>query len=402
MTLVFNKRLGDVVPHEIMCYHSCESISDMADYIVRTEEDAEDAPTIGLEIEMTRGSENITQAIIDKIFQIFPDCQLEDDSSIPGRYRCELITAPMTLKAWKESNFKELLAYLRDKGFKAFGVTSTDSGDGCGGHIHISKGDRWEDVVSLMAMFLDQNKEIVQIICKRPFTYYAMNNLSRLGKSIKRYCLPEVKNYVLDNADEHCNILNLQHSKTIEFRLPIGTLNYETKMAHIEFLHNLYKCCEDVVMGRARVDRLTINKVCQDGDFLPKYIKNLCISCSKKLTILDNEIKKQVRELEVKKNKLIKILSSLQYELGIAHDDAIRQGSINTITRYFNNIAGTGNMSAIIYSIKDMKLSGPLSNGLETYSQTHNNNITKYYEQLKDFIDKVEVEDIYYNIEDEM
>ena len=401
MTLLFTKRLGDVVPHEIMGYHSFQSVTDMSDFIIRTEKDDENTPTFGLEIEVSRGSNRITDNMIEKIFEIFPWLQIESDSSIPG-CGAELITAPFTLNAMYELPFEELFKYLRDHNFMAYGVTSTDDGCGCGGHIHISKGDKWDDVVALMAMFLDQNKEIVQIICKRPFTHYAVNNLRNLGKSVRRYCLPEVKKYVLENDGSHSNILNLQHSKTIEFRLPIGTLNYETKMAHIEFYNNLYKCCEDVVNGRARVDRLTINKVCQEGKYLPTYIRELCISCSKKLTILDGEIRKQVRELEVKKNKLIKILSSLQYELGIAHDDSIRQGSINTITRYFNNIAGTGNLDSIIYTIKDMKNTGVLSNGLEVYSETHNNNITKYYKQLKDYINEIEVDNIYYDITDEM
>lgn len=401
MALIYEKMLGNDVPHEIMSYHSYNAISDMTNFVVRTEEDNEDTPTIGLEIEVSRGSKSITDNMIEKVFEIFPWLQIESDSSIPGR-GMELITVPMTPNAWKEAPLDELFKYLKEHDFMAYGITSTDTGGGCGGHIHISKGDRWEDVVSLMAMFLDQNKEIVQIICKRPFTHYAQNNLQHLGKSIKRYCLPEVKTWVLNHSGEHLNILNLQHSHTIEFRLPIGTLNYETKMAHIEFLTNLYKCCEDVVMGRARVDRLTINKVCQEGKFLPNYIRDLCISCSKKLTILDGEIRKQVREVEVKKNKLIKILSSLQYELGIAHDDAIRQGSINTITRYFNNIVGTGDLESIIYTIKDLKMQNTLSQGLDEYSITHNNNITKYYKQLKEYVNEVEVENIYHDIVDEM
>lgn len=401
MTLVFNKKLGDHVPHEIMSYHSYNSITDMTDYIVRTEEDNEDTPTIGLEIEISRGNENITSIIIEKVFTIFPWLQIEEDGSIPGR-GMELVTVPMTPNAWKEAPLDELFKYLKEQGFKAYGVTSTDTGDGCGGHIHISKGDNWEDVVSLMAMFIDQNKEIVQIICKRPFTRYAINNLRGLGKSSKRYYLPEVKNYMLDNQSEHANTLNLQHSKTIEFRLPIGTLNYETKMAHIEFLTNLYKCCEDVVKGRARIDRLTINKVCQEGKYLPNYIKELCISCSKKLTVYDAQIRKQVREIEDKKNKLIKILSALQYELGVTRDTAIAQGSINTISRHFNNITGCYSISDQIYWIKELKNQNVISRGLDDYSLTHNNNITKHYKQLKEYLNTLEINDVFTNIEDEM
>lgn len=400
MALTFERKLGDAVPHRILGYHDYEAITDMSRYIVRTEEDSEDAVTFGLELEVSRES-RITETMVEKVFEIFPWCQIESDSSIPN-YGMEIITAPMTLNAWREVPLKELFDYLREKNFMAFGVTSTDTGEGCGGHIHMSKVDKWEDIVALMAMFIDQNKEIIQVICKRPFTGYARNNLRDLYKSSRRYCLPTVKEHVLSHSGDHSNILNLQHDKTIEFRLPIGTLNYETKMAHIEFIANLYQCCTDVVNGKARVDRLTINKVCQDGKYLPNYMRDLCISCSRKLTILDSEFRKQAKELDTKKNKLIKILSQLQYELGTTQDSGIRQGSINTISRYFNNIAGANNIESLIFTIQTLKTTNSLSNGLEEYILTHEDNIAKYYKQFKEYVHNVEIENIYYDIKDEM
>lgn len=400
MTLVYNKKLGDVVPHRILGYHDYESISDMTDYIIRTEEDTEDAQTFGFEIEVSKES-RITDSIIEKVFEIFPWCQIESDSSIPN-YGMEIITAPFTLNAAYELPFKELFDYLKSKNIMAYGVTSTDNGNGCGGHIHMSKGQQWKDITALMAMFLDQNKEIVQIICKRPFTGYARNNLANLYKSSKRYCIPTVKEYVLSNSDDHSNILNLQHIKTIEFRLPIGTLNYETKMAHLEFIANLYKCCEDVVNGKARIDRLTINKVCQDGKYLPNYMRDLCISCSRKLTILDSEFKKQMKEIDTKKVKLIKILSQLQYELATTRDCGVRQGSINTINRYFNNVSGANNLEALIYAIQTLKAQNTLSTGLEEYAATHTDKIAQYYNQFKEYVHNVEIDNIYYDIREEM
>ena len=400
MTLVYEKKLGDMVPHRIMEYHDYQAVTNMTDYIVRTDKDSEDAVTFGLEIEVSRES-RITPTMVEKVFEIFPWCQIESDSSIPN-YGMEIITAPMTLNAWKEVPLKELFEYLKSQNIMAYGATNTDDGCGCGGHIHMSKVEKWENIVALMAMFIDQNKELIQVICKRPFTGYARNNLRDLYKSSKRYCLPAVKDFMMEHMDNHSNILNLQHAKTIEFRLPVGTLNYETKMSHIEFIANLYQCCADVINGKARVDRLTINKVCQDGDFLPNYMRELCISCSRKLTILDGEFKKQAREIDAKKNKLIKILSNLQYELGTTRDTSIRQGSINTISRYFNSITNATDLSTLVFNIQTLKNCNSLSDGLEEYIVTHENNITKYYKQLKDYIAEVQVEDIYYEIKDEM
>jgi len=402
MTLVYTRRLSDDVSHSILGYHGVGYITNMQPYIVRTDKDNENTQTIGLEIEVSRGNKPITQNMIDKIMEMFPYCQLSSDVSIPGAHTFEMQTAPMTYNAYLESGFKEMLQYLRDHDFKASAVTDFDTGRGCGGHIHISKGDKWEDVVALMAMFLDQNKEIVQIICRRPFTDYAYNNLRDLHKSVKRYSLTGVKEYMMSHTYEHAAMLNLQHNKTIEFRLPIGTINFDTKMAHIEFITNLYKCCEDVIKGNARIDRLTINKVCQDGQYLPKLMRELCISCSKKLVVYDNELKKRTKQLQADKLKLVKILSDLQYELGTTCDNEIRQGSINTISNRFTEITTAETTEQLIIYIKRMKDADTISDGLEEYSRNHNNNISKYYIQLKNYINNVNVNDIYYDVIEEI
>lgn len=382
MTLIINKVLSEDVPHEVMDYHDSDSITNMEDYVVRSTNDKENAHTIGLEIEMTKGyDDTFTQSEIDKMFELFPYAQIEYDSSIPGS-GFEFITAPMTPNAYKESNFKEFLKYAIDNGYAAAGYTSTDSGQGCGGHIHIDKQEGWEDVVALMCMFLDQNKEIVQMICKRPFTGYARNNLSNLEKSIKRYNLQSVKEYVLEHKGIHENAFNLQHSKTIEFRLPIGTLNFETKMAHIEFLVNLYECCEDVVKGRARIDRLTINKVCQKGDYLPKLMKDLGISCSKKLRIMNSEFSKQIKQLEQTRKNIAKTLSKLLVEISLGNGE-VRAASIRTINGYLMNVTEPTSANSIKYALNELKRQRVLSSGLDEYSNEHDDKITELYNKLK-------------------
>lgn len=402
MTLIYTKRLSDDAPHTIIGYHCGGYITDMTDYIVTTDADDENEQTIGLELEISRGDKQITTAMVEKMMEICPYIQCSDDSTIPGRYTTEIQTAPMTKSAIKESGLKKLFEYFNSHDFMASAVTDLDNGTGCGGHIHISKGDKWEDITALMIMFLDQNKEIVQIICRRPFTGYARNNLAGLGKSVKRYSLTAVKEWMLHHTYTHEYIINLQHDKTIEFRLPVGTINWNTKMAHIEFITNLYKCCEDVVNGRARIDRLTINKVCQDGEYLPQLMKDLCISCSKKLIVMDGEIKKRVKQLETDKVKLIKVLSDLQYELGTSRDNDIRQGSINTINNRLMEITTATSTDALIIYIKNMKEANTISDGLEEYIITHDNKIAKYYKQLKELVQDINVENIYYDILEEI
>lgn len=399
MTLIYNKRLGDVVPHEIMGYHSWESVSDMGDFIVRTELDNDSTPVFGLEIETSREN-RFTSNMIEKMFEIFPYMQIESDSSIPN-YGAELITQPMTLNAYKESGLKELFEYLRSIDVMAYAVTNRDSGNGCGGHIHINKRDGWEKVVGLMAMFIDQNKEIVQIICKRPFTGYARNNLQGLGNSMKRYSLEYVTKYMQQHCGTHENIINLQHSASIEFRLPVGTLDYETKMAHIEFLNNMYECCNDVINGKARIDRLTINKVCKDGEFLPKLMDELCISCSKKLQIIDKLIKAKIDVYNIDKCKVIKALSDLQLALATSNNDEIRQGSINTINNHFTNITCASDIENEMFYLRNLTSQNVISRGIEDYITTHNDNIAKYYRKLKDVCSNITIPEIYENMKGE-
>lgn len=404
MTLIYNKKLGDNVPHCVMGYHSWQAISDMTDYIVRTDKDDENTPVFGLEIECTKMDNEITSEDMEALYEIFPFFQAEDDSSIPenvSRARMEAITPPMTINAYIEAGFKEFTEKAQELGFQAYAVTSTDDGGGCGGHIHINKRDGWEKVVALMAMFIDQNKEIVQIICKRPFTGYAQNNLQWLGKSTKRYSLEYVEKYMQDNRSVHSNIINLQHSASIEFRLPVGTLDYETKMAHIEFLNNLYQCCEDVIKGKARIDRLTINKVCKDGEFLPKLMDELCISCSRKLTVMDRDIKTKIDAFNIDKCKVVKALSDLQLALAVSNDDEIRQGSINTITNHFQDVSQAANVDVQSRYIKELKNKRVISSGLDTYTETHNNQITKCYTKLKEVLREIAVPTIYEDMKGE-
>ena len=404
MTLVYDKALGDYTPNEIISYHGYDGeryITDMTGYEVTTDKDKEGTQLIGQEWELSRDS-RITTSLLEKIKERFNFVQFSSDSTIPGSYGMEIQTPPMSKNALIEAGMEDLFKFLRDNGFKASAVTNLDNGDGCGGHIHISRGENWEDIVTLMIMFIDQNKEIVQIICKRPFTRFAKNNLERLYKSTQRYSMTGVKEFTLQNTEEHAFTINLQHPNTIEFRLPVGTLNFETKMAHIEFITNLYKCCEDVVNGKARLDRLTINKVCQDGDYLPGYIKKLCISCSRQLIVLDREIKTRVKELESDKAKLIKVLSDLQYELARTNDDRIRQGSINTINNDLMNIINATSLENLLRNIKYLKEANTISDGLETYSQQNDNKIAKYYKQLKDVVANINVENVYHDILEEV
>lgn len=408
------KHLGEFIKSKfnghmfIDSYHGSSSVTATRggfDSFKQFEDDetiTQDTIFIGSEVET--GRENcFTQSMLDKMSELSKDFQCEEDGSISdyGRnnwsrcYSCEIISAPMTYEYWhKSSGYKELFEYLQSIDVKSYGITNHQNGQGCGCHFHLSKVKGWEKAVVYMAMFVDQNRFLIEAICGRPFTGYATNNLNYMEDFYKK--VPElVENHILNHVD-HSYILNLCNEKTIEFRLCQGTLNYETYMARLEFVYNLYKQCLDIANGKARLDRLTVNQVCQYGEYLPKYIKKLGISCS-------NKIENKTREYRIVIEKYITIKNELRHHLQALRtlieesekfeniDNAHRtiQSNINLLTSSTENTITT--ITDVLKSIKEQN-SNTLSRALDNYSTAKPQTaLAKEYKICKEFITNLEI-----------
>lgn len=366
------------------------------------EEVDEDTIYIGSEVETGRENQ-FTDNMLNKMHELSQDFQCETDGSVGdyGRnnwnrcYSCEIISAPLTYKYWhNKANYKELFEYLQSIDVKSYGITDHASGQGCGCHFHLSKVKGWEKAACYMAMFVDQNRYIVEAICGRPFTGYARNNLGTLDELYKK--VPElVENHILNYRD-HAYIINLSNSATIEFRLCQGTLNYETYMARLEFVYHLYKQCLDIANGKARLDRLTVNQICQNGEYLPKYIKRLGISCSNKIENKTREYKQVIEQFIRARNELRHHLQALRTLI----EESERFENIDNAYRTIcNNItcltaSSESTIGAITDALREVKRlnENTLSRALDAFSEAKPSTaLAKEYKICKEYIANLEI-----------
>ena len=388
---------GDMI---IDSYHGYESIreSDFSNFMQHCDDEIVDENTIFIGSEVETGRNNpYTTNMLNTMAQKSRDFQCEKDSSIPAAYGCEIISAPLTLKYWKEkSGYKDLFEYLKSIDVSSYSITNHNNGNGCGCHFHLSRVKGWQKAVTYMAMFIDQNRFIVEAICGRPFTNYATNNIGNMTPFDKT--VPElVENYIINHV-QHSYIINLEHSHTIEFRLCQGTLNYDTYMARLEFVYYLYKSCLDIANGNARLDRLTINQVCQHGDFLPAYIKRLGISCSAKLDNKTREYKKRIEDFITTKRELARHLQSLRVLIENSVEFENRMNAYRTIESNCALLSfGENTTSSIADALRNIKQQNrnTLSRSLDTYSTEHPHTaLAKEYLFCKKYIEDLVIPEI--------
>ena len=310
----------------------------------------------------------------------------------------------MTYDYWhKSSGYRQLFDYLKSINVSSYGITNHTNGQGCGCHFHLSKVEGWQKAVVYMAMFVDQNKYIIEAICGRPFTGYASNNIDRMEDFYKK--VPElVENHIMGHID-HSYIINLSNEKTIEFRLCQGTLNYETYMARLEFVYNLYKQCLAIANGKARLDRLTINQVCQNGEYLPAYVKRLGISCSNKIENRTREYRQVIEQFIRVKNELRHNLQSLRTLIEESEPFENIEGAHRTIQNNISMLArSTDNtVSSIKNTLESIKAQNEntLSRALDSYSELKPNTaLAKQYKICKQYINDLTIPSVKLEMEE--
>lgn len=147
----------------------------------------------------------------------------------------EMITYPATKEALFNQDFKSLFNYLIGQGVRSF------SGGHCGMHIHASR-----------TLFGDTKEEQCDNIAKLLFfiTYY-WNDFKKFSRRTSfSFCQNMFYDYQTldkDTAEKKVKgetssprgALNLGNEYTVEFRLPRGTLNYDTWRANIDLYDRL-------------------------------------------------------------------------------------------------------------------------------------------------------------------
>ncbi|HBF7642499.1 TPA: amidoligase family protein [Clostridioides difficile] len=193
---------------------------------------------LGIELEVDRGGKNEENAKFIQEFLGEKNCYIVGDGSLLDGL--EIVTHPCTLQYHKKLSYKDLFEELKEKGYKSHD-TST-----CGYHIHINRDFFSSDLtiqdlcITKILYLIEKYWKYVTVIARRRSNQYSKRFGIKDNESMFELLIKAKGSYV-----SKYNVVNLQHSKTIEFRMFRGTLKYETFIATMEFVHNLAYICKD-------------------------------------------------------------------------------------------------------------------------------------------------------------
>ena len=150
---------------------------------------------------------------------------------IPGKYffktdgslsdGCEIVFTPHTLQSLKKINFKSFFKDLRKEGFESYTPGT------CGLHIHVNREGVKKHVFESLAKFFSNSKAF----CRR-FSQRTEDNLKSWAE------IHDINN-VQSYFSKRCSAINFQPSKTVEFRLFRGTLDYRRFKSTLQFVDSI-------------------------------------------------------------------------------------------------------------------------------------------------------------------
>ncbi|MBO5476134.1 MAG: amidoligase family protein [Clostridia bacterium] len=223
-----------------------------------------------LEVEKDRGSRFNNQQMAQYIRQNYPELGLvfETDGSLSTGF--EIISQPMTINyIYKHSeDFKGILKALQDNGFKSHD-TST-----CGLHIHVSRtilgeGTNATKNLNKLILFTETFKDEIKRFSRRDNYGYCKFTSDTRGLKNKTYYKSSEILKRLNDMGSRYQVVNTTNNNTIEIRVFRGTLKYETFMATLEFVYNMFKCITEVPTRK-----INFNKVIKYTDTL--YLQDYC------------------------------------------------------------------------------------------------------------------------------
>ena len=190
----------------------------------------------GVEIETT--NERGEDATLDVLAQFDADEEhthfwAEEDGSL-NHGGVEIVTQPHSLAAFREQPWEQLFGALTKAGARSWDDSS------CGQHIHVCR-RAFQGLLhqAKFATFLSlkENLPFVEWAAGRRQNGYAMSpdtdGTATLSKIARRQ--PGTRTIVRGDGAKY-RVVNLMHKDTIEFRLPKGTLNYQTFLKNLEFV----------------------------------------------------------------------------------------------------------------------------------------------------------------------
>lgn len=242
---------------------------------------------IGHELEIDEGN-SMSEAIEQITTRLNGICMHDGSLSDDG---IEFISHPLSYNYMLslENEYRSVFTNLVNMGYRSHD-TST-----CGLHFHVTRSEN-SDIIDRIILFMETYKEEIIKLSRRKSSEISSwcNFLSDKRYDTDDKTLKSL-DYIKKNKEtsDRYMALNLTNSRTIEFRIFKGTLNYETFMADFEFVYNLTTLASDLSIP---VEELTWTRVTSMGKFLPQYVNDHEL-------VTDKPIVDYTTELIVERNK---------------------------------------------------------------------------------------------------
>lgn len=271
----------DNISNPIRCYHDYEE--DFWDEKV-TQEDNNGVPMFtGFELEVERVKGDMSRKVASYITNVLSKglVVFENDGSLNDS-GFEIISHPMTLNFIhsKFDTFKTMLKALSEIGY---GSTSDT-----GFHVHVNReylgaGTRnIDDVINNIAIILETFQKELCKFANRSSNGYCQFLTDGNGKKTLKFIKRARK-----NKRERYLVLNETNENTIEFRIFKSTVDYETFMATLEFVHNVVNIAKkEDINGLTWSDIISYNNGV--NKFIVGYNDKLGIQSDNQISILTN------------------------------------------------------------------------------------------------------------------
>jgi hypothetical protein len=192
--------------------------------------DSKEVPFFGIELEVEKMDKSETQRHVMAAKIENKAWYFKNDGSLNNGF--EIVTHPLTFSYIKHSakDFENALNELSNNAYNSYNANT------CGMHIHISKKafGTWQ-LYKFMKFFAENVPFIVAISQRKIEKLVQWANIEDNDDNALMYKAKKKEG----NSARYVAI-NLQNYSTIEVRIFRGTLNFQSFMKNIEFVHALY------------------------------------------------------------------------------------------------------------------------------------------------------------------
>ena len=288
--------------------------------------------------------------------------------------------------------------------FKEIEEENYGNGGHCGLHFHVTRPS--EDVVSRVIVILESFKDEIKKLSRRngnsQWSRFITDNGGSELDNIKYKSTKYIKENYVNGYHDRYVALNLNNSKTIEFRFFSGANNFEEFWGALQFIHNIMEVAldetrdintitwnelingEELQEQARKQEVLNIDKVVKDTTEILEKIEKAKEETKEDIKrTLRNFIKYLTREMQSKKLDTIDINNILDIETK-------GRDYINTLS---NNLRYIENINSFYRSINDYSINR-IKDTVKYYKENNNNakDYSRYFKQIEKSIDKFESE----------